>query len=572
MEEDDSAHLVGRPAVPPGDPPPPDGAPPDSEKKSEDEFASLLTTRWQNGFFIGYATLLFNQQYAIFSDGLPNEVRRRLEAGQHSTLYSILRPVGTGSPFSVGVPYWFETDDIVVDHAPDQAPIHRITSDCQSIAVFRSDPKHPSPVIRCTLKATAGPGRHLSCFPIETHHLQFRVAPVFTVFKDQHLFSEGGDFLLKIHGGMGNFRTSSYLEPQGGVCATLSRDTTAKTITTDLPPHHFVSGVCAARKVNLALGCDDQPGIPTISNNDILLAGGIGPLTSRDLVLTFIFDILTAKYLEKGPTDELASAPLLKVRQRVRKMIEEGRLRKNRSTLLWATEGEGLSYKGARHLCIHLRGDDFSPELIAPCNGAMVWASNEDFFDVNPSIFPSNEFDHVDLIDGCVNVANSLPSGRISNVGSANVVRYAVGVAAKNITELWEAQTMFPRFGTIMVDGTTPNGILTDPDSGSDGGAPVHASMVVIAQGRASAALRGVLRSSGYVNSCEPLRSTISGGSRWSAFIAMPSTRESKLEELKKLLASRHIFYTSPGEYCRSSIAENGVAIIQCGSKLALKR
>ena len=80
--------------------------------------------------------------------------------------------------------------------------------------------------------------------------------------------------------------------------------------------------------------------------------------------------------------------------------------------------------------------------------------------------------------------------------------------------------------------------------------------------------MRSILRS-GYVHSCEPLRIAEASGARWASFIALPIAQESKFKELEKLLGARHIFQTTPGEYCRTSLKENGAATLLCGSKFS---
>lgn len=75
-------------------------------------------------------------------------------------------------------------------------------------------------------------------------------------------------------------------------------------------------------------------------------------------------------------------------------------------------------------------------------------------------MFPGNEFRFVSLVSGCVNVTNVLPNGRPSNIGSANVVRYAIGTAAEEPEEPWEATRMFPELlQDLEVDGVSPEGI-----------------------------------------------------------------------------------------------------------------
>ena len=230
--------------------------------------------RWQYGFFVGF-TRNFTQQSAVFIRGLQNDERRLLEDGQHSTLYSISRPAGGGARLFVGIPYWFKTSNEVVEYAPDKSPIFRITSDYRELEVLRADytVSHEYPVIRCTLRGVNG--KFITCLPTETHNLRFIDAPEFTIFKDRHLVTSGGDFLLRINGGPKNYRPSPCLDPRGGMSATLSLGNASKVVVADSPPPDFVSNVCLSRKVHLALGCVDQARVPTITQQDFLLAGGL---------------------------------------------------------------------------------------------------------------------------------------------------------------------------------------------------------------------------------------------------------------------------------------------------------
>ena len=98
------------------------------------------------------------------------------------------------------------------------------------------------------------------------------------------------------------------------------------------------------------------------------------------------------------------------------------------------------------------------------------------------------------MVDGCVNVFNSLPSGRVSEVGSANVVRYAIGISSMSPVELWETQNMFPRLGTVSIEGVTPGGSISDSDSDSPGTPSIGAPVLVICPAKSSVDLRGLLR------------------------------------------------------------------------------
>ena len=540
------------------------------EKESVQNVDSPL---WESGFYIG-STNMFFRCFHIFIHGMVNEERRLLERGEHSTVYAIERPRTNGSSFILGVPYWFRTNNVVIGQAPDNTNILLIEGSVDQIIVHRLNSKYPNPVIRVTLLGSST--KFIRCKPIETHRIAFTEAPVFAIFKDQHQITNGGDFLLKIHGGSGSSRVFPYVEFPGGVCATLSLGDASKVISVDNPPPVFVKNVCSKRRTHLVFGCDDQARIPTISAMDLLLAGGLSHITNqrwssrsefevvKRRTMDIIFSILNRKYIAVGGASQVENADLAKVRERASKIVRDNCIDKNHSTLVWSREGNGLELRVARQLCLILHGEAFSPQLIAICNGATIFAANDAFYDVNPTLFPSNEFDHVDLVDGCVNVSNSLPSGRVSEVGSANVVRYAIGVSAMNPVELWEAPNMFPCFGTVSIDGVTSDGVISDPDSDSTGSPAVGAHVLVVCPSRSAVDLRGLLRGASYIHSCEPQRNYSS--SRWSSFVALPYLEEKKKAELNTLLSARFILKTTPSEYCRSSAAENGTAILQCGA------
>jgi len=340
--EDDPAAQWGGPSADLRDAPPPTNVGPlNPESKIDDEYVPDAASWWQVGFFVGYSLRYFNQLHAIFIHGLQNDQRRLLEAGQHSTLYSIPRPVGGGSRFVVGIPYWFETNNEATGVAPDGAHILQITSPGESITVFRAAEAQPNPVIRCTLRGVRG--RHITCHPTETHGLVFTEDPEFGIFKDHHPVTTGGDFLLRIHGGTKNFWPSPYLESPGGLSATLSRGDASKVVTTDSPPADFVSNVCAARKVHLALGCENQARIPTISTSDILLAGGVEGLSSRTQVIGFIAGILKDKYFKEGYEASESDPDLDILRKRANKIILDSCIDKNHTTLLWGWRGPKLA-------------------------------------------------------------------------------------------------------------------------------------------------------------------------------------------------------------------------------------
>ena len=108
--------------------------------------------------------------------------------------------------------------------------------------------------------------------------------------------------------------------------------------------------------------------------------------------------------------------------------------------------GPGFNVRTARRFCQLILGKEFNPEMIAACHGASVFAPNDDFFFVNPSLFPNNEFDKVSIVSGLINVYSTLPSGTVSNLGSGNIVKYAIGEALPTPLDAWDTNEMFPTF------------------------------------------------------------------------------------------------------------------------------
>ena len=537
----------------------------DSQNRSE-EFPSSADDHpsWEVGLYIGTANIGFGS-YFIFISSKPNDVRRLLGPGEHSTVYASQCPRENPPRFDQGVPYWLQSDGMQYAQAPDGAPVFLVSGPSHNIAVFNNENNTPSPVIRCSF---VGPkGKYLLFQPIETHKLRLFNDRPFSIFKDQHIVAPRGDYLLKVRARRSGNGFFPVIERAGGICATLSRGDASRVVARDSPPADFVHHVCVARKAYLAIGCEDQARIPTISPGDLLLAGGVGNIKSRSQLIEFISSLLSAKYLnatQDGPLREGDDGA--KLAKRVIYLNSSNRIHKDHCTLLWARQGEGLSARDARRLCLLLCGEDFMPQLIAPCNGSTAFAANADFFDVNPAMFPGNEFRFVTLVSGCVNVTNVLPNGRPSNIGSANVVRYAIGTAAEEPEEPWEATRMFPELlQDLEVDGVSPEGIHTEPDTEIEEMADTPASKLVICQARVASELKSILKNRRYVKTCELLRS--SGGARWSTFLTLPSGNNP--EEMDSLLKSRHFFQVSLKDYCRSSMFENGSATLLCGSKLA---
>jgi hypothetical protein len=47
-------------------------------------------------------------------------------------------------------------------------------------------------------------------------------------------------------------------------------------------------------------------------------------------------------------------------------------------------------------------------------------------------------------VSGLINVYNTLPSGTVSNLGSGNIVKYAIGEALPTPLDAWDTNEMFP--------------------------------------------------------------------------------------------------------------------------------
>jgi hypothetical protein len=291
------------------------------------------------------------------------------------------------------------------------------------------------------------------------------------------------------------------------------------------------------------------------------MAGGLERITTKDELIDLITRILGSKYTidpKNPPTDESDRSVVCR---RAQKIIERQCIHRNFSTLLWR---EGLPVRNPRRICLLLQGTDFKPELITICNGPSTFISDKAFFDVNPALFPANEFGRVLVIDGCVNVSNVFPNGSIKNIGSSNSVKYAIGKVAMETTDLWDTKLMFPGMETIRVNGTA-EGPTCDSDSDSEGVTNLHRSLVVICQTKDASELSAVLLINDYLKSCDPHR----GNGRWTSHLATCPLLDIKKDERDSLLKSRYFFQTPTSVYCTSSCEDNGVAIVQCASKLA---
>jgi hypothetical protein len=255
-------------------------------------------------------------------------------------------------------------------------------------------------------------------------------------------------------------------------------------------------------KVFLAIGCPDQPSIPTISTADILLEGGLDSFTDKKSLLNFIVRTLTRKYLnsplvENGLEQETA-------RRRAQSIVDDHCVHRDFTTLLWH---EGLQTRdGSRMVCSLLQGEAFNPLLIAICSGPTLFTPDGDFFDANPALFPVNLFEQVSIIKGCVNVFNNSPSGKPKNIGSGNAVKFAVGRVVREIANPWDLPRMFPVLIVIEVAGVSPNGPICDPDS-DNSLSNLQSSVIVICRTKTAATLRTSMLSGGYFSKFGLLRS-----------------------------------------------------------------
>ena len=212
------------------------------------------------------------------------------------------------------------------------------------------------------------------------------------------------------------------------------------------------------RKVYLAIGCPDQPSIPTITTSDLLLDGGLADVVDRDQMVTLITRILSSKYKLNSEDRLVADAARSTACARANAIIENHCVHRSFVTMIWQGGVDAVSRDGVRKLCTLLQGSAFNPELISICSGSTITTSDEDFFDVNPGMFPVNLFEQVAIIKGCVCVFNTTPSGKYSNLGSPNAVKFAIGRVAVTAVEAWDIPHMFPTLVTLEVDGVFPNG------------------------------------------------------------------------------------------------------------------
>ena len=355
----------------------------------------------------------------IFIHSETNPERLLHDDGQHSIIYAIRSQQDTRNRFVIGLPYTIQTQDAYMGDAPDETEIFQICGVPEDITPYKTSSTMPSPVIRCTF--TGSYGKKVNCQPTELHEIRLYSPPVFYIYKDMVPGSSGrgGDYLLKMRVGEFEGRLFPSVERLAGVCATLARGNSKAVILLDTPPLNFVMSVCKEKKVYLAIGCANLPSTPTITVSDILLAGGMGELKTRDQVQSFITTVLGAKYLNSDCNAPASTTPDgKKLGMRTLSIIKNRAVKKDYTTLIWAGPNEGITLAFGRALCLLMKGENYRPHMITTCNGGSSYASNDDFFEINPSLFPRHEFDWVSFIDGCVNVSNPLADGKPSSHGS----------------------------------------------------------------------------------------------------------------------------------------------------------
>jgi hypothetical protein len=276
----------------------------------------------------------------------------------------------------------------------------------------------------------------------------------------------------------------------------------------------FISGVCDVKKYYLVIGCPDQPDIPTITTSDLLLEGGLDSIAEKNQLIDLFVRILTSKYLTQSDDPPPVENPERTTAcRRAKYIVENHCIHRDFSTLLWH---EGLlSRDGSRTICALLQGEAFNPSLIAICSGPTVFTSDEDFFDVNPALFPVNLFEQVSIIKGCVNVSNRRPSGKLCHLGSGNAVKFAIGRVARVVANPWDLPCMFPALVVIDVDGVSPNGPIYDPDSDNGSLTNLKSSLVLVCKTKAASQLRNVMLGGGYFRKCEILRSGGPLSTKW---------------------------------------------------------
>ena len=407
---------------------------------------------WEVGIYIGTSQVNFGTHF-VFLSSFYNEQRRRLRDGEHSTVFATPSLRHDNPRFFVGVPYWFRTRLDCLGTAPDGATIYEISGSAHDVNLFHPSAEHPPPVIRCSFLGTND--KFLFCKATETHQLRLDREPVFSIFKDQQVVTSGGDFLVKLRSVESGSAVFPHAVQPGGISATLSRDLVISTPEVDSPPKAFISGVCDVKKYYLVIGCPDQPAIPTITTLDLLLEGGLESISEKNQLIDLFVRILTSKYLAQSdnplPVENSERATACR---RAKYIVENHCIHHDFSTLLWH---EGLlSRDGSRSICSLLQGESFNPSLIAICSGPTVFTSDEDFFDVNPALFPVNLFEQVSIIKGCVNVSNRRPSGKLCHLGSGNTVKFAIGRVARVVANPWDLPCMFPALAVIVVIGVSP--------------------------------------------------------------------------------------------------------------------
>jgi hypothetical protein len=314
----------------------------------------------------------------------------------------------------------------------------------------------------------------------------------------------------------------------------------------------FVTGVCKEFKVQIIFGGYDGPDLPfpVISNQEILLLGGISKLTNISEFLSFVCNTLSRKY----PKDTTPHA----IYSKVESFIEAQGVRANdRHVLLWAGMHEGMDLGASHALAKILAKWNCNPLVITCANGLTMCVPDEHPLEVNAELFPPNLYEAVYIVSGSVPVHNPTFDGkRFSNKGSRNTVRYLIGRPYVEPKKPWEFTSIVPEIQPVTItDGTFEK----QPDYNSDDQLISPQSVIIIIQTRKAKQLcseidKHRLCTYDYVRSA-------SIDARW-AFISILPRPNRDPENLKKLLEAKHVFHVPTALIARPS-NNNGVGFLK---------
>ena len=317
-----------------------------------------------------------------------------------------------------------------------------------------------------------------------------------------------------------------------------------------------MDSICTWGKTSFLIGSEEHQTIPTLTLFDILTGPNLTTITDTNSLALYIRNLLNFKYLVSNNSNNYDPKKLTSVEH-----IITDPLSTITSVLIWAGRSAGFSLQDARNL-----GRFFAPfvdtKIITSANSISNFSPSSSFLDLNTDIFPTNETDHLDLVEGTVRVGNhSELHQNLSDSGSSNIRTFIIAtLRTHTITQFDEDNFIFPPLNILHnFPATTPpfTGVGDDP--------LVNLNLILIrVQSTKADTLKHLLSNSPSVRAFGSVPQ--SRTARWVTLQVLPSGVDP--EGLASLLKLNHV-YSSPLKNLFTPSTSPHVISIKCqGSKV----